>query len=720
MNVNQRDFALRTAAEGDAARYSRDHSLICSLPRLQPGQRFLPTKSHACKAQEDKLNPYRRSEASKVKLPPIRDTGRPRDQSSNCIKELKNQNSMLLQQLKESKSENKLLKNVLHRHTVALQQFQDLEGSISQIQDQHRNEVKALRKLLGETRLSRDRLAKKLQATEKELLDAKDRIQTLQWRVIQNPNLLEKEELTYRLNEITLQLEEKDKRIQFLEKSNMLLQGSLNRHVAIEQRKLYKTNDVSVGLQTQVHELAKKSQSARTRESQTSISAIRSWKQLHKKGKQNKMVQTDEFISPGSDADSRLKSDFSESDDMLQTCQSPASAEYVSQKSRTSKHRKYINSTVKTAVSASKKVPHHAARGQVLTEESAMEEEGDEEEDEEKQKDRNMKQEDENEEEEEEEKQKERNRQQEDENEDEEEEEEEDEEEEKQKERNRQQEDENEDEEEEEEDEEEEKQKERNSGVVTGGKKGVEEESGEEDNEKQEEKNEEEEEADAKAERSVEASVNEKFKRMGEDDYDDEEHDVDGYEEEEEEKGANVNEKEQEEEEEGEKAEGKDVEELEEDDNDKKVAEESEDGQSEDEDQKEKEEDDEEEQEQEQDEEAGTTSRQSSVSCIPNEPKLTPREPKRCSKPKPRRKYNFNPVTTNLHLGKPAYTGVQLRYYKGANVPVREETLYCRNRKRSIELLEDASLSDEQTSQPDAASDGSDLESKHNGSCSWT
>lgn len=71
--------------------------------------------------------------ASKLKLPPIRDTAKLRELSANNTKELKNQNFVLQQQLKDSKTENKILKNVLHRHTVALQQYQDLDGSISQV-----------------------------------------------------------------------------------------------------------------------------------------------------------------------------------------------------------------------------------------------------------------------------------------------------------------------------------------------------------------------------------------------------------------------------------------------------------------------------------------------------------------------------------------------------------------------------------------------------------
>ncbi|XP_061828019.1 uncharacterized protein [Nerophis lumbriciformis] len=687
-------------------------------------------KFHACKGQEDKLNPYRRAEAPKVKLPPLRETSKSREQTSNCIKELKNQNFTLQQQLKESKSENKLLKNVLHRHTVALQQFQDLEGSISQIQEQHRNEVKALRKLLGETRSSRDKLAKKLQATEKDLLDAKDRIQHLQWKVIQNPNLLEKEELTRRLNEITVQLEEKDRRIQFLEKSNMLLQGSLNRQVAMEQRKMCKTSDVSVGLPSLVNRFIQKQRTDRTTESETSnISPIRSRRRPHKKGKQSKMVQTDELVSAASDTDSRLKSDFSETDDyMLPKWRSPSSTEYTPDRSWTSEHQ---NTDVKDT-------SKREAGGQELSEESdedesKQDEEEYEEEEEHHQEYRWGKQEEEVEED-----------------------------------RWGKQEEEVEEEEEEEngEEEEEEEEEEERSEEHGGGEK--EEREGEETQEEENELEEKDEEGEAeevvavqvKEKRSQEERLKETFREtfgetfretfgeifgdtfgetfgmIGEDDsQDSQEIEMYGEEEEKEEKEGEAEEEkldveeEEEEEEEEETDERQDEEEEEETDerqdeevDDRKEEEGREGGEYKEEEEYDQDEEDVSKQEQEEHgEKVRTAARRHAISCVLSGPKTArQRSPKRCSRPRHRRRYNFTPVTTNLHLGKPAYSGVHLRYIRGTNVPVREETLYCRNRRRSLEQADDNSLSDEPTSQPDPPSDGSDLETKHNGSHSQT
>ncbi|XP_061639097.1 histone-lysine N-methyltransferase, H3 lysine-79 specific-like isoform X2 [Phyllopteryx taeniolatus] len=721
MSVNQRDFVPRSGAEGDAARYNKESFQTCSLPRLLPSQRPLPTKSYVYKPQEDKLNPYRRSEASKLKLPPIRDTAKLRQQSTNNIKELKNQNYVLQQQLQDSKTENKLLKNVLHRHTVALQQFQDLEGSISQIQDQHRNEVKALRRLLSETRSSRDKLARKLQSTERELLDCKDRINHLQWRVNKNPNLLEKEELTRRLTEFTIHLEEKERRIQFLEKSNMLLQSSLNRQVATEYKKMFRTNVMSLGLQTAVCELSKKTQPDRTREAETNnINTIRLRKH-GRKAKQSKMVQTEERVSTTSETDDRMKSDISETDEKLQRWQSPDSSDYLRHKSRTTEQRRKNNQNHSdtNAVSAYGDIHHRQEERKHLSEDTQESEESEEEEEEKE----GSKDEEEGE------------------------------------------------EEEEGEDENEDREGGERSEENCEGKEEKEEHDEEEYDDEGMDQNGEEDETEEKEEKSEETSFGEKFEEtIGEYDYDEEERD---YEKEEEDKGeleeeeweGNAEEWEEDEENEEEEKEDKkkkkkkkvkeereeeesQVVEEQEEENELEEAQENRDEEDkvrkkervEKEESVEEEVDDEEEDEavvevmmvveeakqQEKRKEKGDqkdirTNKQCSLSCILNEPQVvTPREPKRCSRPKIRRKYNFTPVTKNLHLGKPAYSGVNLRSYKGANMPVKEETLYCRNRRRSAEMLEDIYLSDEQTSQPDAASDCSDLDSKHTDSPSWT
>lgn len=71
------------------------------------------------------------------KLPPIKplQASRPRVQSAymHCIREHESQVCDLQHRLNEASTENKLLRRLQHRHTVALQYFQNSEDSVSQV-----------------------------------------------------------------------------------------------------------------------------------------------------------------------------------------------------------------------------------------------------------------------------------------------------------------------------------------------------------------------------------------------------------------------------------------------------------------------------------------------------------------------------------------------------------------------------------------------------------
>lgn len=72
-----------------------------------------------------------------VKLPSIkaRQASKPRIPSAclKCFRQLKSQVWDLQPQLRGVQTENKLLKRIQHRHTVALQHYQDSEDSLSQV-----------------------------------------------------------------------------------------------------------------------------------------------------------------------------------------------------------------------------------------------------------------------------------------------------------------------------------------------------------------------------------------------------------------------------------------------------------------------------------------------------------------------------------------------------------------------------------------------------------
>ncbi|XP_061638332.1 lebercilin-like [Phyllopteryx taeniolatus] len=326
MRMSQRAFSIK--ARVDAAG-SKSNAQSGSLPRLNPQPRTVvfQTKTQTHKSTPDKkFNPYKKTEEIKLKLPPINTVSKTRIHSSysNSINELKNQNYDLKLQLVEVKTETKLLKKVQHRHTVALQQFQDSEEGVSEVLNQNDGEVRDLQKLLCGTRTCRNNLAWKLQVTEKELTNVKDRIHHLQQRVIKEQALPAKDELSRKLTEVSIELQEKDKRINDLEKCNILLRGSLNRQAATEQKKINMARKTSFCLQTQVYELSKETRDIKRELEIHNIYALRLQNQPKKKGKQNKMVQTEVVVStPCSEVESRVKSEISESDEK-QTFAKPA------------------------------------------------------------------------------------------------------------------------------------------------------------------------------------------------------------------------------------------------------------------------------------------------------------------------------------------------------------------------------------------------------------
>nr|XP_057936030.1 uncharacterized protein LOC131134594 isoform X2 [Doryrhamphus excisus] len=325
MSVNQPDSAVKSASDADTSRCNKEACQPCALPRIFPGSgRF-----HAHKTLEDKRLTPNKSEDSRLKLPPIREVKTCQLAARHSLNDLKNKNGDLQLQLIVVKTETRLLKNVLHRHSAALQQYQHLEGSICEIQDNHLSEVKAVRKILGETRTSCDVLGKKLQFAEKELFDSREKIQQLESQILQNPSLLEKEALSHQLEEATEELKEKDKRIWYLERSNKLLQCTLHRHVAAEQRKICRSNELFYCLQAQVYDLSQKIEERKREVRNHNLSALRFQIVTDKKDTKNKMIQTDEIVSASNEADSWLNFGHSEPDDD----QSSSSTDNVPQRS---------------------------------------------------------------------------------------------------------------------------------------------------------------------------------------------------------------------------------------------------------------------------------------------------------------------------------------------------------------------------------------------------
>ncbi|XP_061828518.1 uncharacterized protein [Nerophis lumbriciformis] len=362
MSANRRSSAAKSRGDGDASRCNREACQPCSLPRLHTGA----CKSHATKAAETrKQTPFNRSEDGRTKLPPIGQVETCQLTPRRSLNELNSKNGDLQLKLIVVKTGHRLLKNVLHRHSAALQHYQHLEGSMTQIQNSHINEVKAIQKLLGDTRNSCDALGKKLQDAQKELFDSKVKILQLETQILQSPTLLEKEALGQRLEEAAEEMREKDKRIWTLERNNKLLQSTLHRHVAAEQRKLCRSNEMFYCLQTQVYDLTKEVQERRRESKSHNIPALRLEVVENRKDKINKMIQTDEILPAPKEVECCLKSEpednhSSSSSDYLP--QRPVAVRYVNR--NVQRTRKFPDL---------KEPPDHQTAGDIIEEKEVTE-----------------------------------------------------------------------------------------------------------------------------------------------------------------------------------------------------------------------------------------------------------------------------------------------------------------------------------------------------------
>ncbi|KAI4815871.1 hypothetical protein KUCAC02_005998 [Chaenocephalus aceratus] len=312
-------LALREEGDGDALSCSTDcEEKADSLTLTYKTQEVKTSNEH--RRQKGNKEPQKQKTNQNanrhvLKLPPIKTAQvlQPRIQSasSTCIRDLKSRVVDLQQQLSAAGTETRLLKSLLHRHTVALQHFQDSESSISQILAKHSNETRVLQQLLSETRACRDSLARQLQSTEINLRSTKASLQHLQL-LSQDHSLLPREELSLRLDRASAQLESKDRRIQDLEKNLELSQASFNRQIFAEQRKINEAKKITGYLQEQIYHLNKEIQD-RERELEThNIYSQRFLKGSPKKGSKSKMVQTDPLVRLSSAAGTRLELKYTE------------------------------------------------------------------------------------------------------------------------------------------------------------------------------------------------------------------------------------------------------------------------------------------------------------------------------------------------------------------------------------------------------------------------
>lgn len=128
------------------------------------------------------------------------------------IDELRNQVEELHTALKDVKEENKLLKKMQHRQEKALHKFDDKESDLPQIMQRHNNEVRTLREQLRKTKDKYDKNDRYLRDAEDELDRVKNKL-TKYKKLADEEQLQERDELTRKLKQMELDVEEKESRV---------------------------------------------------------------------------------------------------------------------------------------------------------------------------------------------------------------------------------------------------------------------------------------------------------------------------------------------------------------------------------------------------------------------------------------------------------------------------------------------------------------------------
>ena len=140
----------------------------------------------------------------------------PRDRllsaKQHAVKDLQSKLTVTLQQCDDLKKENKLLKTLQARQEKELEKYQNQEGELPQILIQHSEEVRILKEHLKKSQASLTLHQSQLKDTQQKLLQTSERNKKLE-ALVKKKGLLEREMLTYQLQEVQLATVDKDRKI---------------------------------------------------------------------------------------------------------------------------------------------------------------------------------------------------------------------------------------------------------------------------------------------------------------------------------------------------------------------------------------------------------------------------------------------------------------------------------------------------------------------------
>ncbi|XP_032888340.1 lebercilin-like protein isoform X1 [Amblyraja radiata] len=154
----------------------------------------------------------------------------------NKTKELKNEVYDLQRELENARLENRLLRQLQFRHMKALVKFENEQNNLPQLLARHEGEVQMLKEMLRKSKEQDRCVAKQLKEAELELWKIRSSQQKLK-TICDKRNLEERDELTFKLTDLTKKLEIDQQKIQDMEKILELKGKSFNHQLATEHRK---------------------------------------------------------------------------------------------------------------------------------------------------------------------------------------------------------------------------------------------------------------------------------------------------------------------------------------------------------------------------------------------------------------------------------------------------------------------------------------------------
>ncbi|XP_043556122.1 lebercilin-like protein [Chiloscyllium plagiosum] len=221
-------------------------------------------------------------------------------------KELKNEVCDLQRELENARLENRLLRQVQFRHMRALVKFENEQNNLPQLLSRHESEVRMLKEMLRKSKDQDRNVSKQLKEAESELWKTKNALQKLK-DICDKKNLQERNELTWKLTNLTKTLELDQKKIQDLEKILELKSKSFNHQLAAEHRKTQEALDLAKKLELEQRTL---NQMLTEKQRQLGVRNIYANRMLldhsknsrsstrHKAENVAKAIQTEESLSP--------------------------------------------------------------------------------------------------------------------------------------------------------------------------------------------------------------------------------------------------------------------------------------------------------------------------------------------------------------------------------------------------------------------------------------